>query len=142
MTDKDFSYKFCKDNQLLPEVSSDSILIFHTDDCDINAIAHIQVTVKTPSLSWRAAPGFFFKWKGNTRLEYNLSVLNQDYHPENRGKQYIAMCQNITDWLAQIRPLSRVEWNAIIQMMISDFLSFVEVSPRQFLSSRLRTNQR
>jgi general secretion pathway protein E len=48
MTDKDFSYKFCKDNQLLPEVSSDSILIFHTDDCDINAIAHIQSKYKLP----------------------------------------------------------------------------------------------
>ena len=48
MTDKDFSYKFCKDTQLLPEVSSDSILIFHTDDCDINAIAHIQSKYKLP----------------------------------------------------------------------------------------------
>ena len=48
MTDKDFSYKFCKDNQLLPEVSNDSILIFHTDDCDINAIAHIQSKYKLP----------------------------------------------------------------------------------------------
>ncbi len=48
MTNKDFSYKFCKDNQLLPEVSSDSILIFHTDDCDINAIAHIQSKYKLP----------------------------------------------------------------------------------------------
>jgi general secretion pathway protein E len=48
MSDKEFSYKFCKDNQLLPEVGSDSILIFHTDDCDINAIAHIQSKYKLP----------------------------------------------------------------------------------------------
>ena len=48
MTNKEFSYKFCKDNQLLPKVSSDSILIFHTDDCDINAIAHIQSKYKLP----------------------------------------------------------------------------------------------
>jgi len=48
MFDKEFSYKFCKDNQLLPEVGSDSILIFHTDDCDINAIAHIQSKYKLP----------------------------------------------------------------------------------------------
>ena len=52
MTVKDFSYKFCKDNQLLPEVSSDSILIFHTDDCDINAIAHIQSKFKLPRKFW------------------------------------------------------------------------------------------
>jgi len=48
MSDKEFSYKFCKDNQLLPEVGSNSILIFHTDDCDINAIAHIQSKYKLP----------------------------------------------------------------------------------------------
>ena len=48
MADKDFSYKFCKENQLLPEVGSDSILIFHTDDCDVNAIAHIQSKYKLP----------------------------------------------------------------------------------------------
>ena len=48
MADKDFSYKFCKENQLLPEVGSESILIFHTDDCDVNAIAHIQSKYKLP----------------------------------------------------------------------------------------------
>ena len=48
MTEKDFSYKFCKDNQLLPEVKEDSIFIFHTEDCDINAIAHIQTKYKLP----------------------------------------------------------------------------------------------
>ena len=48
MVDKDFSYKFCKENQLLPEVGSESILIFHTDDCDVNAIAHIQSKYKLP----------------------------------------------------------------------------------------------
>ena len=48
MIDKEFTYKFCKDNQLLPEVSSDSILVFHTNDCDINAIAHIQSKYKLP----------------------------------------------------------------------------------------------
>ena len=48
MADKDFSYKFCKENQLLPEVGSKSILIFHTDDCDVNAIAHIQSKYKLP----------------------------------------------------------------------------------------------
>ena len=48
MSAKDFSYKFCKDNQLLPEVGSDSIKIFHTDDGDINAIAHIQSKYKLP----------------------------------------------------------------------------------------------
>ena len=48
MVDKEFTYKFCKDNQLLPEVSSDSIIIFHTNDCDINAIAHIQSKYKLP----------------------------------------------------------------------------------------------
>ena len=48
MSAKDFSYKFCKDNQLLPEVGSDSIKIFHTDDGDINAIAHIQSKYKWP----------------------------------------------------------------------------------------------
>ena len=48
MVDKEFTYKFCKDNQLLPEVSSDSILVFHTNDCDINAIAHIQSKYKLP----------------------------------------------------------------------------------------------
>ncbi len=48
MTEKDFSYKFCKENQLLPEVKEDSIFIFHTEDCDINAIAHIQTKYKLP----------------------------------------------------------------------------------------------
>ena len=48
MTTKDFSYKFCKDNQLLPEVRDNSIKIFHTEDCDINAIAHIQSKFKLP----------------------------------------------------------------------------------------------
>ncbi len=48
MTEKDFSYKFCKDNELLPEVKEDSIFIFHTEDCDINAIAHIQTKYKLP----------------------------------------------------------------------------------------------
>ena len=48
MTTKDFSYKFCKDNQLLPEVRDNSIKIFHTEDCDINAIAHIQSKFKIP----------------------------------------------------------------------------------------------
>ena len=40
MTTKDFSYKFCKDNQLLPEVRDNSIKIFHSEDCDI--IAKVQ----------------------------------------------------------------------------------------------------
>ncbi len=48
MTTKDFSYKFCKDNQLLPEVRDNSIKIFHTEECDINAIAHIQSKFKLP----------------------------------------------------------------------------------------------
>ena len=48
MADKDFSYKFCRENQLLPEVGSESIRIFHTDDCDVNAIAHIQSKYKLP----------------------------------------------------------------------------------------------
>ena len=56
MTTKDFSYKFCKDNQLLPEVRDNSIKIFHTEDCDINAIAHIQskfkLTIQTQKIDF------------------------------------------------------------------------------------------
>ena len=144
MTTKDFSYKFCKDNQLLPEVRDNSIKIFHTEDCDINAIAHIQSKFKLPIQTQKIDLSEFNKMLSESYSDTTQSSesLAENIHEDVDLDSLVMDLPKTEDLLddSTDSPVIRLI-NAILSEAIKDGASDIHIEPyEETLLIRFRTD--
>ena len=144
MTTKDFSYKFCKDNQLLPEVLDNSIKIFHTEDCDINAIAHIQSKFKLPIQTQKIDLSEFNKMLSESYSDTTQSSesLAENIHEDVDLDSLVMDLPKTEDLLddSTDSPVIRLI-NAILSEAIKDGASDIHIEPyEETLLIRFRTD--
>mgnify|MGYP003325292783 FL=1 len=144
MTTKDFSYKFCKDNQLLPEVRDNSIKIFHTEDCDINAIAHIQSKFKLPIKTQKIDFSEFNKMLSESYSDTTQSSesLAENIHEDVDLDSLVMDLPKTEDLLddSTDSPVIRLI-NAILSEAIKDGASDIHIEPyEETLLIRFRTD--
>ena len=144
MTTKDFSYKFCKDNQLLPEVLDNSIKIFHTEECDINEIAHIQSKFKLPIQTQKIDFSEFNKMLSESYSDTTQSSesLAENIHEDVDLDSLVMDLPKTEDLLddSTDSPVIRLI-NAILSEAIKDGASDIHIEPyEETLLIRFRTD--